>query len=127
MNRVLLVVFGLLAVSIVACRKEQQNVVEIPDFDFPETHTFDQFLSSYAIYDSAMADLIPSDDFHFVELSSVLYTDQAHRQRLVKVPAGTQMTRLSDGSIDYPEGTILVKTFYYNNDEQDLSLGRRIL
>ncbi|MEL6926766.1 MAG: hypothetical protein AAFO94_22185, partial [Bacteroidota bacterium] len=73
------------------------------------------------------AELTPASDFHLLELSSVLFTDYAHKQRLVKIPEGTQMTRRSDGSIDYPNGTILTKTFFYYHDERDKSLGRRII
>ena len=43
----------------------------------------------------------------------------------VKVPAGTQMTKSSDETIDFPNGTILTKTFYYYNDERDTTLGKR--
>ncbi len=31
------------------------------------------------------------------------------------------MVRMPDGSIDFPDGTILVKTFYYFNNEQALT------
>ena len=84
--------------------------VEIPDFNFPQTIVFEDSLSAYSIYEGNPSDLIPSEDFHLIELTSILFTDYAHKQRLVKVPEGTQMTRLSDGSIDFPNGSILVKT-----------------
>jgi len=61
------------------------------------------------------------------ELSSVLFSDYSHKQRLVKVPTGTIMTSSSDGTIDFPNKTILVKTFFYYNDERDTSLGKRIM
>lgn len=37
------------------------------------------------------------------------------------------MTRSNDGSILFPDGTILVKTFYNYHDERDESLGKRII
>ena len=37
------------------------------------------------------------------------------------------MTRNVDGSIDFPDGTILVKTFYYYHDERDTNLGKRVI
>jgi len=104
-----------------------QAEVTIPDFDFPQTTVFEPTLSAYNIFEGDAQDLIPSAEFQEVELSSILFTDYAHKQRLVKVPAGTQMTRLSDGSIDFPEGTILTKTFFYLNDERDESRGKRII
>lgn len=101
--------------------------VEIPDFNFPKTITFEQNLSSYQIFEGNPADLHPNADFHLVELSSQLFTDYAYKQRLMKVPAGTILARQNDGSLDFPDGTILVKTFFYYNNERDTSLGKRII
>ncbi|MEL6674932.1 MAG: hypothetical protein AAFR61_22180 [Bacteroidota bacterium] len=101
--------------------------VEIPDFNFPGTVVFEQNLSAYGIFRETPADLLPSDGFHLLELSSILFTDYAHKQRLVKVPPGTQINRMSDGSLLYPDGTMLTKTFFYYQDERDRSLGKRII
>lgn len=129
MNKALLYIFGILIVIIYACNKDDQfnDVVTIPDFNFPKTITFEENLSSYNIYSGNPVDLNPSGDFNLLEISSILFTDYSHKQRLVKVPAGTQMTRLADGSIDFPDGTILVKTFFYYNNETDTTLGKRII
>ena len=121
---------GLASILIIACRQEgfgPEREVEIPDFNFPETVVFEEKLSAYNIFEGASADLVPAQDFHLVELSSILFTDYAHKQRLVKVPDGKKIVRLSDGSIDYPDGTILTKTFFYYTDERDRSLGKRII
>ena len=37
------------------------------------------------------------------------------------------MTKSSDETIDFPNGTILTKTFFYYNDERDTTLGKRII
>lgn len=119
---------GLLIFTVISCNGDGfDNDVEIPDFNFPETIMFEDSLSSYKIFNGIPSSLIPSADYELLELNSILFTDYAHKQRLVKVPAGTQMTRLSDGVIDFPDGTILVKTFYYFNDERDTTLGKRII
>ena len=118
----------LLALAITACNPDRPDrEVTIPDFNFPETIVFEQNLSAYQIFEGDTANLIPASDFHLLELSSILFTDYAHKQRLVKVPAGTKMTRLNDGSLDYPDGTILTKTFYYQHDDRDANQGRRII
>lgn len=121
---------GLLVIAIVACVDDPYGFDEhvvVTDFNFPETVAFEKKLSAYNIYGDTPADLIPSSDFHLLELSSILFTDYAHKQRLVKVPTGTQMIRLNDGSIDFPDGSILVKTFFYYIDERDPKLGIRII
>ena len=37
------------------------------------------------------------------------------------------MIKSPDGSIQFPDGTVLTKTFFYADDERDPSLGRRII
>lgn len=109
-----LLFIGLALLILIGCRNTDDfpsTSVEIPDFNFPQTVVFEPQLSAYGIFQGNPADLIPAADFHELELTSILYTDQAHKQRLVRVPAGTQMTRLDDGAIDFPDGTILTKTF----------------
>ena len=108
-------------------RDDFDGRIEIPDFNFPKTIVFQDSLSFYNIFQGTAADLVPSNDFQLLELSSILFTDYARKQRLVKVPLGTQMERLNDGSLDFPNGTILTKTFFYYNDERDTSLGKRII
>lgn len=128
MNKTFIVTIALLVLALSSCKKDGQfSKVEIPEFNFPETVVFEENLSSYSIYDGLPSDLVPSSDFHLVELSSVLFTDYSHKQRLVKVPVGTQMIKLADGSLEYPDGTILVKTFYYYHEESDPSQGKRII
>jgi uncharacterized repeat protein (TIGR03806 family) len=129
MNRGLIYTIGLL-LTFIACNRDNDNFrfeVEIPDFNFPKTVIFEDSLSAYKIFQGSPADLFPSNDFQLLELSSVLFTDYAHKQRLVKVPEGTKMITLNDGSIDFPDGTILTKTFFYYIDERDTTLGKRII
>lgn len=120
--------FTIVLLTIIACSRDNGRFdVEIPDFNFPETVEFNDSLSSYAIFMDSPANLIPSLEFQLLELSSVLYTDYAYKQRLVKVPEGTKMIKMDDGSIAFPDGSILAKTFYYYNDERDTTLGKRII
>ena len=128
MTKKVFYIIGLILLTISACRKNDDDVeVEIPDFNFPQTISFETSLSAYGIFDGAPSDLHPSEDFELLELSSALFTDYAHKQRLVKIPEGTSMTKSGDGSLDFPDGTILTKTFFYFNDERDTSLGKRII
>jgi len=99
----------------------------IPEFDFPTSITFEQNLSAYNLFQGKLSNLQPTEEYQLLELSSVLYTDYAKKQRLVKVPAGEKMTKNTDGSINFPDGTILAKTFYYFKDERDTTLGKRVI
>ena len=84
-------------------------------------------LSGYNIFQGNPAHLIPSNGFHLYELSTELFTDYAEKQRLIKIPPGQSMTALGDKLPDFPDGTILVKTFYYYNDKRDTTKGRKII
>ena len=119
---------GLIMLVVISCdRGDFNGNIEIPDFDFPKTVVFEDSLSSYGIFEGSPSNLSPSVGFELLELSSVLFTDYSHKQRLVKIPEGTQMTKSSEETIDFPNGTILTKTFFYYNDERDTTLGKRIV
>lgn len=128
MKKTILAILGILLMVIIACNDDDfDNEVEIPQFNFPTTLVFEDSLSAYEIFEGVMSDLKPTDDFQLLELSATLFTDYSHKQRLVKVPEGTQMTRSNEGLLKFPDGTILTKTFYYYTDERDKNLGKRII
>lgn len=100
--------------------------VIIPNFNYPSTVVFEQNLSAYNMFEGNPQDLVPTTDYHLLELNAPLFTDYAKKQRLIKVPEGTELTK--NGSfLDFPDETILAKTFYYYNDERDTSLGKRVI
>jgi uncharacterized repeat protein (TIGR03806 family) len=84
-------------------------------------------LSDYNIFTGDPAALTPGNGFHLYELATGLFTDYAEKQRLIKVPANQKFTAVNDGLPQFPEGTMLVKTFYYFNDKRDVSKGKRII
>lgn len=129
MTRVFASILGVVVFTTTACSRFNVNEgeVQIPDFNFPKTLVFEDSLSAYTLFDGVPSELTPAMDVQLLELSSVLYSDYAYKQRLVKLPGGTQMVRLSDGTLDFPDGTILTKTFFYYNDERDRSQGKRII
>ncbi|MES2617394.1 MAG: hypothetical protein V4613_05920 [Bacteroidota bacterium] len=86
-----------------------------------------QKLSEYGIYVGNPSDLIPSTDYKLYELSSQLFTDNAEKQRLIKLPIGTTMSVIDNGLLSFPEGTLIVKTFYYFNDKRNPTLGKKLI
>lgn len=89
--------------------------------------TFYQKLSEYNIYQGAISDLNPTSSFQLYQLGSELFSDYAKKQRLIYLPPGTQMQKIDDGLPDFPDGTILVKTFYYHKDDRDHTKGSKIV
>lgn len=61
------------------------------------------------------------------ELATPLFTDYAEKQRWVKLPAGTTLTPTGDGLPVFPDGSILVKTFFYWRDKRDTTKGRQLI
>ncbi len=84
-------------------------------------------ISDYKMFRGNQANLIPDSGFVFYELSSTLFTDHAEKQRLVSVPSGTLLKANDNGILKFPDGAILVKTFYYFNDKTDSAKGKRII
>lgn len=88
---------------------------------------FSAQLSNYNIYTENMSDLEPQADFHLYELASSLFSDYAEKQRLIKLPEGTQMQKVDSELPDFPDGTTIVKTFYYFFDARNPTIGKKII
>lgn len=117
----------LLATLLLACSNDDNDYVEIetiiPDV-IPEFRTN---LSELNLFNGNIADLIPSSKTYEYDINSKLFTDYATKQRLIALPEGEQMTSNGDGLPLFPDNTVIAKTFYYNLDERDLSLGKQII
>ena len=89
-----------------------------------------QFLSNLSdmnLYVGDLADLTINPNAFEYKLVTPLFTDYAHKLRILALPIGEAMEYNGDGFPNFPNGTVLAKTFYYNNNEQDLSQGRFII
>lgn len=84
-------------------------------------------LSDYNIYAGNMSDLEAQTDYHLYELASPLFSDYSEKQRLIKLPEGTKMQKIDSGLPDFPEGTTIVKTFYYFLDARSPTAGKKII
>ncbi len=73
-------------------------------------------LSDYNFFYGELFDLELVPTVIPYEPISTLFTDYAHKQRFVWMPKGVAANYVSDGDIlNFPESTILGKTFYYDN------------
>jgi uncharacterized repeat protein (TIGR03806 family) len=84
-------------------------------------------LSQLNLFAGEMADLRLSTNVFQYDLNTPLFTDYAHKLRLIALPPGQTMTYDGEGFPIFPNGTLIAKTFYYNLDETNLSLGRKII
>jgi uncharacterized repeat protein (TIGR03806 family) len=74
-------------------------------------------LSAYTIFQGSPAKLAPAANFHLYELSAPLFSDYALKQRLIRLPKDSVLAWTGDGLPRFPDGTMLVKTFYYADPE----------
>lgn len=84
-------------------------------------------LSEYHFFIGQLAELQPNEGVLPYDLNTPLFSDYAHKARFVWMPAGSSAKYTEEGVLDFPEGTVLIKNFYYHNDETEVAKGRRIL
>lgn len=85
-------------------------------------------LSKYNFFTGKIKDLQPNEGVLPYDLNSALFTDYAEKARFVWMPDGTSAEYHDrDEVLDLPLGAVLIKNFFYNNDETDLSKGRKVI
>jgi len=60
-------------------------------------------------------------------INTPLFSDYTEKQRIIALPENTSMTYIDNLLPDFPDNTVIAKTFYYNIDDRDESLGKTIL
>ncbi len=88
---------------------------------------FPEKLSAWNFYQGELSNLHPRDGIFSYHLSSALFTDYAEKARFVKLPEGEKMTVGEQGRVIFPEGSIIIKNFFYHHDARDPSLGKRVI
>jgi len=80
---------------------------------------FNPKLSNYGLFRGKMSLLEPAAGVEVLDISSPLFTDYAEKQRLIKLPKGKRMHAAGNGLPQFPEGTIIAKTFYYSHTQNN--------
>ncbi len=84
-------------------------------------------LSEYGFFVGDLKELSPTTGVLPYELNSPLFSNYAEKSRFIFLPEGTTANYQEKEVFDFPVGTVIIKTFYYDNDLRDPSLGRRII
>ncbi|MCB0445067.1 MAG: fibronectin type III domain-containing protein [Gelidibacter sp.] len=93
----------------------------------PVSTEFQPTLSEMNLFAGTLNQLQPSAYAFEYQLHTPLFTDYAHKQRLIALPAGQTLEVNGDGFPNFPDNTVIAKTFYYNIDDRDESLGKTIV
>ncbi len=73
-------------------------------------------LSEYNFFTHPLKNQIPTNNVFAYSVASPLFTDYAYKKRFIYVPDNSTLTLKDDGHFIYPQGTVLIKNFYYPHD-----------
>lgn len=107
----LLLLLGLAALALSGCGEEDtpQASGDIPH----------DSLSAYGFFQGPMAALEPAQGVLPYQVAAPLWSDQAEKGRFIWLPPGATVQLQEEGSWVWPEGTILIKTFFFSLDRRD--------
>ncbi|NGP75764.1 hypothetical protein G3570_03915 [Balneolaceae bacterium YR4-1] len=86
-----------------------------------------QQLSEYSLFRGDISELEPVDRLIPYDLNTPLFSDYARKKRFIYIPPDSSIAYSSENSLIFPIGTVLVKNFFYNINEQDQSMGRILI
>ena len=109
-------VTSLLCVSFWACGTESQT--SGPGFRNVDAFPLER-LSQYDFFEGAMSKLTPTSGVVPYQVTSPLWADHAGKARFIVLPEGETITPNGDEDWDFPEGTILIKNFFYSTDRRE--------
>lgn len=84
-------------------------------------------LSAWGIFEGKMHALKPAKGVVPYGLNTPLYTDYAEKLRFVRLPLGKSVNYSAATTLDFPTGTLLVKTFYYSADFRKPGVAKDII
>ncbi len=105
-----------------ATQAEPALAEEVADGKFPYKR-----LSTYGFFKGNVADLSAAANVVLYKPASSLFTDYAWKSRFVYFPNGEVAEINEDEEIDFPEGSVIIKNFYYPLDFQNPEKGKRII
>ena len=88
---------------------------------------YPQLLSEYQLYRGELADLEPAEGVIVYDVNTPLFSDYSAKHRVIRMPEGTSAQYAAFEAFDFPVGTEIAKTFYYDHDMNDSARGRRLI
>ena len=78
---------------------------------------FKDKLSEYGFFAGNLNELKPQAALFHYDLATPLFTDYAVKDRFILLPKGTHATYTGAGVPEFPDSTIIIKNFAYNNEQ----------
>jgi len=110
--------FLLLYIILFSCGTKKQEIVVLPEeeVNIDLSSLGKEKLSEYGFFIGELKKLEPTDGVIPYSLNAALFTDYAWKQRFVKIPKGLEVNFNNEDVFDFPNGTVLIKNFYYPAD-----------
>ena len=119
-------IIALVATSLfTSCLNDSDDYIVLQDD--PIIAEFLPNLSQLNLFIGDLNTLTVNSNMFKYELNTELFTDYAHKLRIIGLPDGTALQYENDGFPIFPTGTLIAKTFYYNLDETNLGSGQQII
>lgn len=84
-------------------------------------------LSEYGFFAGPIAEQQPASGVLPYSLNTPLFSDYAQKLRFVKLPEGSKVPYNDMEVLNFPVGTVIIKTFYYPHDARKPEKGRRLM
>ena len=84
-------------------------------------------LSEWGFFVGPLVDQVPAPGVVPYTVNAPLWADFAGKGRYIVLPEGELATRIDDGHWDFPPGTIIIKTFFFDIDRRDVGGDARIV
>ncbi len=102
-------------------------IVCLASFTIFQKKTYPDKLSEWNFFKGKLSDLSPAKEVVPYALNTPLFTDYAEKSRFVRLPSGKFVQYQSEGVLHFPEGTALIKTFYYSADFRNPGKNKNII
>lgn len=119
-----------LCMLMLSCTQQKPEVIVVEEESLGGTTLAslgEEKLSAYGFFKGELKNLEPAEGVIHYELNAPLFSDYAYKKRFVKFPKGTFASYNADDVLDFPEGTVLIKNFYYPADFRKPDENIRIL
>ncbi len=110
-------------IMIASCKEQEDQLLPINDLSSMPYNS----LSEYGLFTGTLNELIPVDETLPYDLNVPLFSDYAQKSRFIYLPPNQKIKYNKDEIIDFPTGTIIVKTFYFLADINDQNSEKRII
>jgi uncharacterized repeat protein (TIGR03806 family) len=128
-NKGIFVLMGFFLIAILPFCSDDPIVEEEPIvYNDDEPYVFKSKLSDYGFFAGEMKDLNPVASVEPYELTTPLFSDHTIKHRFFQLRAGTSISYTASGVLDFPEGTIIIKTFSsFDNAGNEYRIETRLL